>query len=161
MNDDALTRRRFLAGGAALAAFAACRQSGEHPPPSTVGPPVGGAGRRPYGERSTFERDVRTFNPQTSTPGTGSSRTPLQASQGIITPSSLHFERHHAGVPALDPARHELLLHGLVRRPLVLRVADLKRLPSVSRIHFIECAATAGASTPVARARIHSRAMVW
>src|SRR5438105_835595 len=53
-----------------------------------------GAGRRPYGERSSFESSVRTVNPS-ATPGTGSSRTPLQDLCGIITPSSLHFERHH------------------------------------------------------------------
>jgi len=59
---------------------------------------------------------------------------------GIITPSSLHFERHHNGVPDIDPAGHRLLIHGLVTRPLVFTVKDLKRLPSVSRLAFIECA---------------------
>ncbi len=63
---------------------------------------------------------------------------------GIITPSGLHFERHHAGVPAIDPAKHELLLHGLVEHPLALSLAELKRYPSVSRIHFIECAGNSG-----------------
>jgi len=51
----------------------------------------------------------------------------------------LHFERHHACVPELDPATHTLTIHGLVDRPLVLTVAELKRLPSISRIHFLEC----------------------
>jgi hypothetical protein len=58
----------------------------------------------------------------------------------MITPSSLHFERHHAGVPTINPHHHELLVHGLVERPLVFTRADLLRLPVVSRIHFLECA---------------------
>src|SRR5437899_292731 len=77
-----------------------------------------GAARRPYGERSPFEKSARYFSPST-TPATASSRTPLQDLYGIITPSSLHFERHHAGVPQINPDRHELLLHGLVDRPIV------------------------------------------
>jgi sulfane dehydrogenase subunit SoxC len=59
--------------------------------------------------------------------------------KGIITPSSLHFERHHAGVPDIDPSRHRLLIHGLVDRPLILTMDEIKRFPSVSRIHFMEC----------------------
>jgi len=58
---------------------------------------------------------------------------------GIITPSSLHFERHHAGVPDIDPRRHRLMIHGMVDRPLVLTMDDLKRYPSVTRIYFMEC----------------------
>lgn len=103
-----------------------------------------GEGRRPFGERSPFEQAARTFNADSTTPGTGSSRTPLQESMGILTPSALHFERHHSGVPAIDPARHELLVHGLVSRPLVFDLEALRRLPSVSRIHFIECAGNSG-----------------
>ena len=77
-------------------------------------------------------------------PGTGSSRTPLQDLYGTITPSSLHFERHHSGVPKIDPNVHELLLDGLVERPLVFTLKELKRFPSVSRVHFIECAGNSG-----------------
>jgi len=58
---------------------------------------------------------------------------------GIITPSALHFERHHNGVPAIDPARHRLVVHGLVKRPLIFTVKELERLPSTSRIAFLEC----------------------
>jgi sulfane dehydrogenase subunit SoxC len=103
-----------------------------------------GGGRRSYGERSRFESAVRSFKADSPTPGTGSSRTPLQDSLGIITPSALHFERHHSGVPAIDPANHELVIHGLVERPLVLTMADLRRLPAVSRIHFLECGGNSG-----------------
>ncbi len=69
----------------------------------------------------------------------GSSFTPLQSLSGTITPSDLHFERHHAGVPRIDPQRHRLLIHGLVERPLMLTVDELRRFPAVTRIHFVEC----------------------
>jgi sulfane dehydrogenase subunit SoxC len=135
------TRRRFLTlSGAALTA-AACRKDSAPATariPSTLGDP-----RRGYGERSPLEKATRYFRPS-NTPGTGASRTPLQDTYGIITPSSLHFERHHAGVPKIDPSRHELLLHGVVERPLVFTMDDLHRFPSVSRVHFIECAGNSG-----------------
>jgi sulfane dehydrogenase subunit SoxC len=69
----------------------------------------------------------------------GESFTPLQDLHGIITPSDLHFERHHAGVPAIDPNDYRLLIHGLVDRPLVFDLAELQRFPAVSRICFLEC----------------------
>lgn len=98
-----------------------------------------GAHMRPYGERSSFEKPVRVIRELTASKGTGSSRTPLQDLHGAITPSALHYERHHAGVPAIDPAQHKLLIHGLVERPLTFSVADILRFPSVSRICFLEC----------------------
>jgi sulfane dehydrogenase subunit SoxC len=129
-----IDRREFIALGAAgLGAL-------------VVSPAVArelGDPRRPYGERSPFEHAARTFG-TSSTPGTGSSRTPLQDLCGTITPSSLHFERHHSGVPKIDPNAHELLLDGLVERPLVFTVKELRRFPSVSRIHFVECAGNSG-----------------
>ena len=72
-------------------------------------------------------------------PSGHSSLTPLDAMTGIITPSALHFERHHAGVPDIDPRRHRLMIHGMADRPLMFTVEDLKRFPSVSRIYFLEC----------------------
>jgi sulfane dehydrogenase subunit SoxC len=48
------------------------------------------------------------------------SKTPLNKLVGIITPSDLHYERSHAGVPDLDPAKHRLLIHGMAQKPLVL-----------------------------------------
>jgi sulfane dehydrogenase subunit SoxC len=103
-----------------------------------------GEGRRPAGERSPFETARRSFNPDSPTQGTGSSRTALQDSLGIVTPSALHFERHHSGVPAIDPRRHDLLVHGLVERPLFFDLETLRRMPAVSRMHFIECAGNSG-----------------
>jgi sulfane dehydrogenase subunit SoxC len=125
-----LGRRGFLGLGAAVAT-------------GLAGTPARardlGAPRRAYGERAATEKSERVFAPG-ATPGTGASRTPLQDQLGIITPSSLHFERHHSGVPQIDPATHTLMVHGLVERPLVLTMEQIRRLPSTSRIHFIECA---------------------
>ncbi len=88
----------------------------------------------PYGERSPFETARREV-----TFASTASRTPHQALHGTITPADLHFERHHAGVPLIDPARHKLVVHGMVERPMTFTIDDLKRFPSVSRICFIEC----------------------
>ena len=57
----------------------------------------------------------------------------------MITPSGLHFERHHSGVPDIDPDKHRLLIHGMVKRPLIFSVDALLRYPMISRIHFLEC----------------------
>lgn len=73
-----------------------------------------------------------------------SSRTPLADLMGTITPSDLHFERHHAGVPDIGFDNHELLVHGMVDRPMVFRMSDLMRYPQVSRIHFLECSGNGG-----------------
>ena len=72
------------------------------------------------------------------------SRTPLQDLFGIITPSSLHYEVHHSGVPDIDPRSHEVMIHGLVERPLIFTMEDFHRFPAVSRIHFLECAGNSG-----------------
>jgi sulfane dehydrogenase subunit SoxC len=84
------------------------------------------------GGRSAFENPVRK-------PSDISSRTPLQDLHGMLTPSDLHYERHHAGIPAIDPGNYQLLIHGMVEKPLVFTLADLKRFPAVSRICFLEC----------------------
>ncbi len=73
-----------------------------------------------------------------------SSRTPLQDLMGVITPADLHFERHHAGVPDIRLEDHELLVHGMVERPMTFRMADLVRYPQVSRIRFLECSGNGG-----------------
>jgi sulfane dehydrogenase subunit SoxC len=92
-----------------------------------------------YGSRSQFEKEVRWFNPTKTAAGT-----PMQNGYGIITPSGLHFERHHAGIPNIDPAKHRLVIHGLVDRPIKYSLADLKRFPTVSRTYFMECSGTTG-----------------
>jgi len=139
--DSSRSRRWFLGLGAAWsAAVVACRSRVAGPDPSLLGAAVS-----PYGSRSRFEKAVRHVNQNTKVPlQEASSRTPLHDTYGIITPSSLHFERHHGGVPEIDPATHTLTIHGLVERPLVFTMADLKALPSVSRIHFLECSGNSG-----------------
>jgi sulfane dehydrogenase subunit SoxC len=102
-----------------------------------------GAPLSAYGDRSPFVKSARTMR-QTRTPEAGSSASPLADQLGIITPSALHYERHHGGIPNIDPARHRLVIHGMVDRPLVLTMDDIKRLPSVSRIHFLECGGNSG-----------------
>lgn len=101
--------------------------------PGKLGEPLG-----PYGDRSPFEKAVR-WRRESRTPETGSSFTPLQDSVGTLTPSSLHYERHHSGIPTIDPARHRLVIHGMVDRPLSLSMADIRRLPSVTRTLVLEC----------------------
>lgn len=91
-----------------------------------------------YGSRSQFENEVRWRYPTDSLDSSWS-MTPLASGHGIITPSGLHFERHHGGIPNIDPDTHSLVIHGMVDKPLHLSMHDLRRLPSVSRIHFIEC----------------------
>jgi sulfane dehydrogenase subunit SoxC len=101
---------------------------------------------RPYGMPSKFEGAVvRRISPGlTRTDQSSVSFTPLQSLFGIITPSGVHFERHHSGWPDVDPEQHRLMIHGLVRKPLILTMNDIMRYPSVSRIHFIECGANSG-----------------
>jgi sulfane dehydrogenase subunit SoxC len=148
------SRRWFLRlGAAASAALVACRSkpTPEAAPSTALGAPVSA-----YGSRSRFEKVTRYFRHTQVPPQEASSFTPLEETFGIITPSSLHFERHHGGVPDLDPAAHTLLVHGLVERPLVFSVEELKRLPSVSRIHVLECSGNSrsewrGAGEPTAQ----------
>jgi sulfane dehydrogenase subunit SoxC len=91
-----------------------------------------------YGSRSQFETEARRRFP-TPTILSSWTMTPLDKSEGIITPSGLHFERHHGGIPTIDPARHFLFVHGMVERPRKFSMVDIQRFPSVSRLHFIEC----------------------
>ena len=109
-----------------------------------------GAPMRAYGQPSKFEEPVKRFVGQLYgkvAEGAGASFTPLQSLNGTLTPNGLHFERHHNGVPDIDPARHRLLIHGLVRKPLAFDVAALMRYPMVSRTCFIECAGNSSRNT--------------
>jgi len=147
-----VSRRKFLAGagaaGAGLVATGVAEAQGFEPPAvpawtKSLGQPVVAS---PYGMPSEFERNVqRRESPGlTRTPLSSVSFAPLQNMFGIITPSGLHFERHHSGRPDIDPAQHRLMVHGLVKRPMTFTMDDLLRFPSVSRIHFIECGANSG-----------------
>jgi len=101
-----------------------------------------------YGQRSHYVTSVRIPHPMGGRPSpdafgmTFHVASPLQDSVGVITPSSLHYCATTRGsyVPDIDPRQHTLTIHGLVDRPLTFTMEDLKRLPSVTRLHFIECA---------------------
>ncbi|WP_447974446.1 sulfite dehydrogenase [Nitrospira sp. Kam-Ns4a] len=132
-----LNRRAFLAGAATLAGLTVAqlvvpRARADEPPVPEDPTRVPGSLPTEYGRRARFERAQRLTS-------FSHSLTPLEALDGIVTPSGLHFERHHNGVPLIDPARHRLLVHGLVARPLIFTMDDLRRFPSVSRLAFIEC----------------------
>lgn len=105
-----------------------------------------GPGSSGYGARSSYTDDIQRMagNPNPLYPGGGASRTPLHKLQGTVTPNSLHFERHHAGVPNIDPAQHQLVIHGLVRQPLAFSYEDLLAYPLVSRFYFLECSGNSG-----------------
>ena len=138
------SRRAFLGAGAfAGATLLSCQAPEADNGAADSGPSVLGAPVRRYGERSPYEKAARGVR-DSQTPEAASSRTPLDQTYGIITPSALHFERHHAGVPAIDPATHTLTIHGLVERSLVFSMDDLRRLPSVSKVHFVECSGNSG-----------------
>jgi sulfane dehydrogenase subunit SoxC len=154
-----LTRRSLLASAASLLAGSLFSRVHAEPttpedgpgplsaddPKTSVDPTrIPGASPSAYGRRSAFERTQRLPSPARSL-------TPLQDLHGIITPAALHFERHHNGVPLIDPARHRLLVHGLVEHPMVFTVDDLKRFPAVSRLAFIECSGNSGGEWQGAR----------
>jgi len=140
-----ITRREALEGiagtvGAVIAASVPATSLAqgtvqEGVPPAAPGRLMG-APTSAVGTRSPFA--APTGRTPTGNP-VGSSLTPLQSLSGTITPSDLHFERHHAGVPTIDPAMHRLVIHGLVDRPLSLSVDDIKRFPQTTRVHFVEC----------------------
>jgi sulfane dehydrogenase subunit SoxC len=158
-NPKSEDRRRFLRRGAALAGLAVApagtvlgsSSAAEAPPPAESDATVddiNSVDAVVYGRRSPFANVVRklegSISPDNSPPRPNPSRmgakTPLGELTGIITPSSLHYTtQHYYGIPTIDPASHRLLIHGLVERPLSFSMDDLKRLPFVSRVHFIEC----------------------
>ena len=136
-------RRSFVLGSTTLFGFTALERlyagSRRNAQPTAEDPTrVPGRQTSGYGTRADFEHAERVAKPSRSL-------TPHQDLHGIITPSALHFERHHNGVPTIDPARHRLLVHGLVDAPRIFLMSDLRRYPSVSRLVCIECSGnTAG-----------------
>ena len=149
----AATRRQMFGGAGLVAAVGMTamlpRTAAAKAPPGAVEYPVPADPTREqgrvmgvdggYGSRSQFESEVRWFNPTKT-----ASFTPMQSGYGIITPSGLHYERHHGGIPNIDPAKHRLVIHGQVDRPIKYSLADLKRFPTVSRTYFMECSGTTG-----------------
>jgi sulfane dehydrogenase subunit SoxC len=112
-----------------------------------------------YGQPSEYEKRVlRWVSADSGAPGNGVSWSPLHLLEGSTTPNGLHFERHHNGVPDIDPSRHELYLHGMLRRPLAFDIDRLMRYPMTTRRCFIECGGNSNAcwnSEPVQAATGH------
>src|SRR5580700_4503614 len=137
-------RRGFLKGGAALAGLGAggarlAKGQTQGTPPKKIDELIA------YGDRSRFETAIRMPVAERHSPDefglTFHVLAPLQDSFGIITPSSLFYTATHRGafVPDIDPKEHRFMIHGMVDRPLIFTMDELKRLPYESRIHFVEC----------------------
>lgn len=162
------SRRRFLTDGAALAGLAVgMRSAGDHTltaqsarpempraetaKPAVVAPGVVAPGAKDimlYGERSRFVTAVRTRHTMIGNmdmhrdPNGFDASTPIDQMTGILTPAPLHYVSSHGNAPPdIDPTAHRLMIGGMVDRPLEFTIEDLKRLPYVSRIHYIECIA--------------------
>jgi sulfane dehydrogenase subunit SoxC len=139
-----LHRRAFLRGGGALAAAftgytltdgVAAQQLTDEAWSRTRGLAIAG-----YGAPSAYEKNVtRTLSNPNGEPRTSHARTPHHLLNGTFTPNSLHFVISHSGNPDIDPARHRLVIHGLVKRPLSFTLDALGRYPMVSRMTFVEC----------------------
>jgi sulfane dehydrogenase subunit SoxC len=138
-----LDRRAFLRGGAAFGAtmaYALPKLAAAEPLKDDVWSLEPGGVSAPYEKRSRFEdKVVRTLSNPNGEPRTQHARTPHQLLNGTITPNGLHFTINHGGIPDIDPDKHRLLIHGLVRQPLVFTFDDLARYPMVSRMTFLEC----------------------
>src|SRR5580692_6049736 len=130
-----------VAGGQAVAETATTNADNLPPHvPEWMKAPGDPMGSQLYGMPSPFEKNVvKNISKKLPQYLSASGRTPLQDLDGIITPNGLFYERHHGGVPTIDPEQHRLMLHGLVDKPLIFTMEDIRRFPSESRIHFIEC----------------------
>lgn len=129
MSQDPVSRRE---AAARLGALALGRPLLELQAPASGSPQDTPGSASPLSDRSPFERITRAHS-------SGISSAPLHRLHGTLTPSDLHYEVHHSGIPAIDPAQWQLVVHGRVRQPKVFTLSDLKALPAVSRTCFIEC----------------------
>jgi sulfane dehydrogenase subunit SoxC len=144
---NGLLHRRALLGrgimvAGAMGAGAAGSLTGAAAEPLTEAPwsLEPGEATPPYGHPSPFENAVvRTVDNPKNEPGGSRARTPHQLLKGTITPNGLHFTIMHAGIPDIDPAQHKLLIHGMVKQPLVFDLESLSRYRMVTRVGFLEC----------------------
>jgi len=155
-------RRRFLKNSAALAGLAlgagGAAQAADNPPENSAAPALD---LHAYGRRSRFETAIRYGAMGLYDPAPAGwhqdfgYRTPIQDSVGYLTPPSLHYIIAHGYEPPdIDPVEHHLLIHGLVDKPLIFSMDDLKRFPSVNRVHFLECNANGTPGGPTGRFRV-------
>ena len=128
-----ISRRTLLGGMVAAAVLPVTKTVAKNIPLDDDPTKTPGPGPGKLGKRSPFEQPVKSASDI-------SSRTPLQDLYSPLTPSDLHYERHHAGIPNIDPKNYELLIHGMVDRPMKFTLADLKSFPAVTRTCFLECA---------------------
>ena len=145
--------RAGLAGGAAALVAPSIAAAAESDP-ANLPPNVAdwtrmlgeGVGARPYGKRAKYEEHIarRDVSWLTASPQSSVSFTPLHEIDGTITPNGLCFERHHSGIAEVNPTDYRLMIHGLVDKPLIFTLDDIKRMPRVSRAYFCECAANSG-----------------
>lgn len=140
---ESLSRRHFLtasagAAGGLVAGPAAAETLADVPPREPGDDLTAYSARSPYVQIARVpEAGPGQRNVDAS--AAINSKAPLDKFVGAITPSDLHYERSHAGVPDLDPAKHRVLVHGMVKKPLVLSLDDLKAMPFISRVAFLEC----------------------
>ncbi|HUN95090.1 MAG TPA: sulfite dehydrogenase [Bradyrhizobium sp.] len=163
--ERSLSRRRMLGeggallGGAVISGVAGRQALAKAPAPDDANlppnvpewmkTPGADTGSQLYGMPSPYEKNVVKNLPKNLPQYlSAASRTPLGDLDGIITPNGLFYERHHGGVPTIDPEEHRLMLHGLVDRPLLFTMEDIRRFPSQSRIHFLECSGNPGYTKP-------------
>ena len=162
MNRRALLRSALFSAGIAAASMGIARADdsvGADAPEWMKAP---GRSFSAYGMPSKWQEKVqRIFTVAPGRAGTGSSRTPLQLMEGTITPNGLHFERHHNGIPDIDPGRHELFIHGMVKRPLAFSLEALMRYPMETHIRFIECPGNSGAFQRAAAGANDGRRNQW
>ena len=139
-----LDRRAFLRSGAAVAGtmmgYTFVRSAAAEPLAEEPWSLIPGSISRPYQQRSRFEEKIgRTLSNPNGEPRTSHARTPHHLLNGTVTPNGLHFTIVHSGIPDIDPDGHRLVIHGLVKRPLVFTLDTLSRYPMVSRFSFVEC----------------------
>src|SRR5690348_787444 len=146
-----LNRRALLARGAVLVGGmtagplqsltgAAAEPPGDAPLSEAPWSLEPGATIQPYEQRSRFENGVvRTLANPNGQPGAQGARTPHHLLNGSITPNGLHFVVSWGGAPDIDPDKHRLVIHGLVKRPLVFTLDTLARYPMTTRVTFLEC----------------------
>ncbi len=131
------SRRHFITGGTLVLAALPAVIANAKVPPSWQKP---GAAFSNYGiPKQGPGNPIRWISAGEAVPGDGVSWTPLHQLEGTITPNGLHFERHHNGVPNIDSGDWELMIHGLVNKPVAINLDSLHRYPLTSKIMFIEC----------------------
>src|SRR4249919_194635 len=140
INRRALLGRGVLVAGAAAAGIGSSL-TGAAADQLPVDPWSMGPGEKipAYGVPAQYEKVVRTPTNPNGEPRTQQARTPHHLLNGTITPNGLHFVVARTGFPEIDPAKHRLVIHGLVKQPLVFDLEALARYPMVTRINFIEC----------------------